>query len=85
MREPLYTPKGLENQLRNLCYTAHDLACGCQNPTKHLEYLFKPEKCHRTEETTTTDGKHTEDAVDGLEDGVLEKIFSEDLQEDDSG
>lgn len=86
MTAPLYNNRGLENQLKNLTFQAHDLICGCQKPALHLQHLFT-EECHHTAEfpgnATTTIG--TEDAVDGLTGAELEKLFSENNDQDDSG
>lgn len=75
LTEPLYNGRGKENQLRNLMYNAHDLACGCNQPRKHLLHLINPEKWLPTadgnEKTTgDQDGDH-------FDEGDLEKIFSE--------
>nr|UHS18469.1 MAG: hypothetical protein [Betatorquevirus sp.] len=84
MTPPLYTSKGLENQLKNIGFQAHDLVCGCSKPSEHLEYIFST-TCHRTEEDYSTKTTGDQDAVDGLSPGELEKLFSEDATEDDSG
>lgn len=83
----LYNKRGLENQLQNLCFNAHDLCCGCQNPSEHLRYLFNKEKCLPTVATTGTEtaGTTGKDVLDDLEEGVLEQMFAEDLTEEDSG
>lgn len=85
MVPPLYSDHGKEQQLKNLVFQAHDLMCGCQKPSKHLEYLFAPEKCHHSNVTTTfADGKdHT--AGDAFDAGDLERIFSEEYAEDNQG
>ncbi len=77
----LYNNRGKENQLKNLCYQGHDLICGCTDPTKHLQFLFGicPTSTTTTEDPITT----LTDAVDGLEDGDLERMFSENFTEDD--
>lgn len=86
MRPPLYSNHGKEQQLKNLVFQAHDLMCGCQKPSKHLEHLFAPEKCHHSTATTaTTAGENLTEDNDGFDAGDLEKIFSENLEEDNSG
>lgn len=86
LKPTLYNNRGLENQLKNLCYTAHDLCCGCNDPTKHLEYLFSEQKCHHTGDTTTTAGtNHGDDKEDAFDEGDLENLFSKDFDEEDSG
>lgn len=86
LKPTLYNNKGLENQLKNLCYNAHDLCCGCQNPTKHLEYLFTEQKCHLTEDTTTTAGtSHGDDKEDAFDEGDLENLFSQEFDDEDCG
>ncbi len=81
LKPTLYNNRGLENQIRNLCYGAHDLACGCNTPGDHLLHILQP--CHGI--TTTKEDPITAltDAVDGLEDGDLDRLFSEDFTEDD--
>ena len=79
---PLYTSRGLENQLRNNIYQAHDLICGCKTPKNHLLHLLDPE-CHPTDSAGgEIIGKENQDA-DVLEDGILQRIFDEDFTEDD--
>nr|UHS18207.1 MAG: hypothetical protein [Betatorquevirus sp.] len=85
IKPTLYNGKGLENQLKNLCYNAHDLCCGCQNPTKHLQHLFT-EKWLPTTATTKEDGENTLETVapeDGFDAGDLERIFA--LEEEKTG
>lgn len=79
---PIYNNRGLENQLKNTIFNAHDLACGCKNPLKHLQHLFS-EKCHHTE--GTTDGIiHTDtNEEDGFDEGDLQRIFEENFTEND--
>lgn len=79
MTPPLYNNHGLENQLKNLCFNAHDLVCGCENPQKHLQHLF--EECHHTEDPTPSTAAATVDAIDGLDEGTLEKLFAEDADD----
>lgn len=79
---PLYTAKGLENQLRNNIYQAHDLICGCKTPKLHLLHLLDPECHHSGTATEETTGPTTTEN-DVLEEGLLERIFDEDLTEDD--
>lgn len=82
IKPTLYNSRGLENQLKNLGFQAHDLICGCPNPAKHLEYLFKTEECPHS--TATEDPTSTPtDAVDIIESGDLEKLFENDVFEDD--
>lgn len=80
---PLYTPKGLENQLKNTIFNAHDLCCGCPEPAKHLEFLFSTEKCHHSGEITVRTGGET-GADDPIEEGILQKMFEEDFTENDA-
>ncbi len=82
LKPTLYNGRGLENQLKNLGFQAHDLICGCENPAKHLEAIFSTKQCHLS--TVTEDrGDPVTDAVDLLENGDLERIFQEDVFEDD--
>ncbi len=49
----LYNGRGLENQLRNTIYNAHDLMCGCPKPAEHIKHLLTEEKCQFTEDAGT--------------------------------
>lgn len=79
LQPPLYTGRGLENQLKNTIWNAHDLICGCPKPKQHLEYLISGEKCL----STTEDNKITTDAdpKDGeeinLDIGDLDALFAD--------
>lgn len=88
-----YGPKGGEQQLMNLIFTAHDLHCSCPDPPSHLTFLlakncqpqdFTPEekstikKCLGFGETTDAT---TEDH--GIEEGELEKLFAEDIEDNE--
>lgn len=84
LKPSLYSKRGQENQLLNIIYQSHDLTCGCKTPREHLLHLIQREECHLTTTTgeeTTQDG----DVEDLLDDGVLEKIFDQELTEDDDG
>ncbi len=45
---PLYNGRGMENQLKNTIFNAHDLCCGCSTPNLHLHYLLKLPSCPST-------------------------------------
>lgn len=79
---PVYSSRGLENQLINNIYQSHDLICGCKTPKDHLIYLLT-KQCHHTEDGPPTGD--TADVIDTFEDGALEKIFASPLTEDDEG
>lgn len=74
---PAYNGKALENQLTNAIISAHDLACGCNNPFDHLQYLIKRATCHSTtEEISTKPEKDTHgDNNDGFDEGDLQALF----------
>ena len=80
---PIYSPRGLENQLKNNIYQSHELICGCNKPKEHLIHLLTSE-CHRSEDGPRTTGE-TADVIDTFEDGELEKIFDSPITEDDQG
>lgn len=86
MREPVYSPKHLEQQWINGCLHLHDLFCGCPEPVNHLKHLLqKEEKCHHsTEDATTstaaTGGATAEDEIN-IDAGDLDLLFA-DTEED---
>lgn len=82
LQPTLYNGRASENQLKNTVFNLHDLICGCHNPAEHLHFLFKTEKCHHTEDNTVPTGKDGADVLDGLEDGVLQKILDDDFTEE---
>lgn len=82
--------------LLNGMFHFHDLACNCNSPGSHLTYLLatncKP-KDYTTEEKekikeclglTTTEDNHTEEDI-GIAAGDLEKLFEEDVFDEDTG
>lgn len=81
LKPSLYNGKGLENQLRNTIYNAHDLACGCNTPKDHLLHILNPPEWHPTPigNAKTT----TEDDGDHFEEGDLANIFKEEFTEDE--
>ena len=81
MREPVYSPKHLEQQWINGCIHLHDLCCGCTEPLKHLKHLLnKEEKCPptTTDEGTTTAATGGTTAADeiNIDAGDLEALFA---------
>lgn len=83
LQKPVYKGRALENQLINTVINAHDLCCGCLQPTNHLAYLF----CSNTSKkcpTTTTGEDHTEETT--LDAGDLDALFADDFtEENDTG
>lgn len=78
IKPTLYNKKGLENQLKNTIFNAHDLCCGCSNPGKHIHHLFS-EQCPRSEETTGENGGHKEEDTENdfiLDAGDLDQLFT---------
>lgn len=85
LKPTLYNGRGLENQLKNICYNAHDLCCGCPNPTSHLRHLFGVQ-CLSTETSTKENSENStnkENPEEGFDAGDLEALFATD--EDDRG
>lgn len=93
LKEPKYSPKNLQLQWLNNIHQSHDLFCGCEDTILHLLCLInskgnapKPEKdvrnikCLLTGDTTKDTGE--EDGI--FEEGLLEKLFSEDAENGDT-
>lgn len=77
LKEPIYSPRQLEQQWLNNTVQSHALICGCEEPFNHLQYLLKKEKCHLTKDIGIgTNQNGNEDADDFvLDDGDLQKLF----------
>lgn len=69
----LYNGKGLENQLRNVFYNAHDLACGCNKPKQHILTIIGG-SWPDTIEKDPGNGTPADDET-GFDAGDLEKLF----------
>ncbi len=81
LKPSLYNGKGIENQLRNCIYSAHDLCCGCSTPKSHLLHIldppeWRPSTTGKEKDTTATDGDH-------FDEGDLARIFDQDFTEDE--
>lgn len=82
-----YGPRGFENQFYNLIFHGHDLCCGCNKTTLHILALINQKnnkkklslkelrkiECHLTGEDPTE-----EEDNDGVEEGLLDLLFTED-------
>lgn len=86
-----YSNEGKEKQLLNSLVGNHDLVCGCDHPTKHIaSIIFKYSQPTEFDKQDTDNIKKClgstpagdGDAVDGLLEGDLEKLFEEDLEEE---
>jgi len=80
LQPPVYKGKALELQLLNATVNCHDLACGCNQPLKHLKAILDKELCPLS--TTTTTGTDDHGAKEEKDDfdfgpGELEKLFDE--------
>lgn len=89
LKDPLYHGRAMELQLMNATINCHDLCCGCLTPVLHLKEIintFSYSPCPRT--TGAGDDHHgdkeTTDALEGLEDGELDRLFADD-GEDNAG
>lgn len=79
----LYKGKAVEQQWINGIYNSHDLFCGCNDPIQHLAAILKPKQlCLPSTSTEEDPGKDGGDAVEDLEPGVLETLFSEDFDDE---
>lgn len=93
------SPRQQEIKWLNIIHETHDQFCSCNSTLQHLlscinhqnnsTKLSKKEinkqLCLLTGETTETDGGAAGDAVDGLDFGDLEELFSENIGEPDEG
>lgn len=83
----IYSNKGLENNWVNLIWNSHDMICGCNNCWKHLADILQRQGTQlclpstTTDASTATDPDVTEEL--GLEPGDLDKLFEEDIAEED--
>lgn len=76
---PIYSKRGLDNQWMNVIIGSHDLFCGCDKPTKHLEDILFQEKCRHFKDIGTTTATETGEETGDLaiKDGDLEELFKE--------
>ncbi len=91
LKNPNYNPKGLQTQWMNSIFQTHELICGCNETILHLLAIInsqgkapKPLKDIRNIQCLLTGDTSTETTEEDpvIEDGILEKLFSEDLVED---
>ncbi len=90
-RPTFYNSNSIENQLRNGLYTVHDLCCGCNDPAAHLIYLLAPgvnpnsftkEEKQKVLQCLGGDAPGTEEEdIGGIQEGELEKLFEEEIEE----
>lgn len=83
LKNPVYNGRAMELQLMNATINCHDLCCGCQTPVLHLKEIintFSYSPCPRTtgEKEDHHGDKETTDALEGLEDGELDRLFADD-------
>lgn len=77
LTKPLYNGRGLENQLRNHLYSAHDLTCGCKHPKQHLINILQDKPClHTTTETTIADHGAATGEPEEIDGDDLERLFA---------
>lgn len=93
------TPRQQEIKWLNIVHETHDQFCSCNstlehllscinqqnNPTKLQKKDIKKQLCLLTGETTEQDGDPAGDAVDALDFGDLEELFSENIGEPEDG
>lgn len=83
LQPALYKGKAVEQQWVNGIFNSHDLFCGCPDAIKHLADILQPKQlCLPSTSTEGDPGKDGGDAVDDLEPGVLETLFSEDFDDE---
>ncbi len=70
----------------------HDLLCQCDEPLKHIiltirdqepNIKFNKEESEKLQKWLTTGDDQDGDAIDGLGEGDLERLFEEDFTADD--
>ncbi len=75
--------KAQEKNYLNLIFSSHDFFCYCNTPGKHILHLIKPiaeeEPCHGDTPTTKEDGDPD------IDDGDLERLFAEDVDDPTTG
>lgn len=76
----------------NSMVNTHDLVCQCDEPLKHIiltirdqepNIKFNKEESTKLQQWLTTGDDQDGDAIDGLGDGDLERLFEEDFTADD--
>ena len=90
-----YSTKHKNLQWINCICGVHDLHCSCDDPLKHTilgiidqepSLKFNKEDTKKIQKCLTTGEDHGEDVVEEFGDGELEKLFEEDIgEEDDDG
>lgn len=83
LKDPLYNGRAMELQLMNATINCHDLCCGCMTPVLHLKEIINTFSYSPCPRTTGGDDDHrgdkeTTDALEGLEDGELDRLFADD-------
>lgn len=84
LKPSLYNGKSAETQWLNIIWNTHDQICSCETPIDHLNSIVSNETCHHsTKETTTTATIGTgEKEETGFEEGDLEALFAENIDDD---
>lgn len=76
---PIYNSKALQTQWMNLIFQSHELICGCNNAPKHFQDIINSQQCRHFKDTATgtDDTGITTDQEPTIDEGDLEKLFSE--------
>lgn len=88
LKSPTYNGRAMELQLMNTIIGNHDLCCGCMTPALHIKEIintFSYTPCPRTtgDKEDHHGDKETTDALEGLEDGELDRLFAADGEDDE--
>lgn len=84
--QPAFSSKrGLEIKWLNIIHQTHDIICGCDTATEHLQDLINKEKCRHFKDaaTTTETGGTQDEGEDTFDEGDLEKLFSKENDVDE--
>lgn len=96
-KKPVFGPGGQERQWLNAVFSMHDTFCGCECPASHLKHLLESTETalpmerwlHLDEQPGNGDPTKDGDTeninlLDDLDDGILEKLFEEEPEKEDT-
>lgn len=87
LKEPYYGPRALEIQWMNGIVTSHALFCGCEKPFYHLQDILKQQQTRclfigEEDSLIPTTKQNGEEKEDPLDEGILEQLFADDMEDD---